>query len=368
MSENSLASKEKYDIIKSYAKRRHKKALNAVYSRLLNWAGLTWYPSAKEYRENNPVWLEETETAELFYILKDFRRIIGLKAQAKVGKGMLKRADAEGNTVDIEIDRPGIRGWQCGVCQMIDVQNEAICEVLPVLLTAYVYNFPDNILVHKFLEDNPFKGRNEYIYGAKYCQADLSAADEATGFAKLMFQMITYEDLAIINDIFINFNFSKFLPCSLKDTWAGPQIYLIPQGIKDDFISCTKEKYLSSRAWRKSSIGRHKLHSCEVAPAGFDFYYKDTFFGILGYFYTSICKFAKRKGSFFAKTPNPLFCWILANQTLHDCEGLKHIKQNCNQHTEKELLFFYDKVIRKAYDDAKPKRNPYAGRVDVGQS
>ena len=187
-----LANSKKHNIIKDYAINRYRSALSAVHTRLLKWAGLALNQSrCSEYREETPEWLDNT--AELFSILKDFRRVMGLKEQDRVVSGGLSKKGDDGSIIDISIDK-SIRNWQCGLCQMIDIHEDAVCEVLPVLLTAYVYNFPDNTLVHQFLERNPLnRGRKEditeYIYGvSRYPNPNL---DDAVGFELLMFEQAT---------------------------------------------------------------------------------------------------------------------------------------------------------------------------------
>lgn len=166
--ENFLVNDKKCDKIKDYTIKRYRSALSVTHTRLLKWAGLALNQSRRsEYREENPEWLDNT--AELFSILKDFHRVMGLKEQDRVVRGKLRKKDDDGTITDISIDK-SIRNWQCGLCQMIDIQEDAVCEVLPVLLTAYVHNFLDNTLVHQFLERNPLErgckeDAAEYIYG-----------------------------------------------------------------------------------------------------------------------------------------------------------------------------------------------------------
>lgn len=345
--ENFLANDKKCGIIKSQANERYRAALSAIHTRLLKWAGLASYQlRSSEYREENPEWLDNT--TELFSILKDFRRVMGLKEQDRVVSGKLSKKDDDGNAIDIAIDK-SIRNWQCGMCQMIDIQEDAVCEVLPVLLTAYVYNFPDNTFVHQFLERNPLeRGRKEdiaeYIYGVtRYPKPNL---DDATRFELLMFEQMT--DLAknreMIRQLSKYFRFMDFSPYFLKDEWAGPHIFILPKSIRADFVKNCKRRTYSSVDGSGSNA-----HKCGEPPAGFDFYNAQTLLKILGYFYASICKLAKREGTQFAGKPNPLFCWILANQAIHDNAELKQVWKNCNQYPEELLHRHYDKIIRAEY-------------------
>lgn len=345
--DNSLANEKKCDIIKVYANNRCRSALSAIHTRLLKWAGLALNQSRRsEYREENPEWLNNT--AELFSILKDFRRVMGLKEQDRVVSGKLSKKGDDGTITDISIDK-SIRNWQCGLCQMIDVQEDVVCEVLPVLLTAYVYNFPDNTLVHQFLERNPLdRGRKEdaaeYIYGVtRYPNPNL---DDAVGFERLMFEQTTDspENRKMIRQLSKCFSFTGFSPYPLKDNLAGPHIFLLPKSIRADFVKkCKRRKY--------ESVGGtvSYVHRCVEPPAGFDFYDARVLSKILGYFYASICKLAKREGTQFARKPNPLSCWILINQAIHDDVELEQIWKNCNQFPEEVLHRYYDKIIREGY-------------------
>lgn len=47
-----------------------------------------------------------------------------------------------------------LEGWECGLWQIVDLQVENICSLLPYLLTAYVYNFSDenSMFVSTFLK------------------------------------------------------------------------------------------------------------------------------------------------------------------------------------------------------------------------
>lgn len=342
-----LANGEKCDTIKIYANERYRVALSKIHTRLLKWAGLALNQSRRsEYREETPEWLNNT--AELFSTLKDFRRVMGLKEQDRVVSGKLSRKGNDGSIIDISIDK-SIRNWQCGLCQMIDIQEDAVCEVLPVLLTAYVYNFPDNTLVHQFLERNLLEWGckediTEYIYGVtRYPNPNL---DDAVGFELLMFEQATDspENRKMVSQLSKRFRFMDFSSYSLKDDLAGPHIFLLPKSIRADFVkNCKRRKY--------ESVGEtvSYVRKCVEPPAGFDFYNAQTLLRILGYFYSSICKFTKRNGTQFAGKPNPLFCWILVNQAIHDNVELEQIWKNCNQHPEEVLHRYCDEIIRAGY-------------------
>lgn len=303
-----------------------------------------------EYREETPEWLDNT--AELFSILKDFRRVMGLKEQDRVVSGKLSIKNNDGNIEDVPIDK-SIRNWQCGMCQMIDIREDAVCEVLPVLLTAYVYNFPENTLVHQFWERNPLeRGRKEditeYIYGVtRYPDPNL---DDAVDFDLLMFEQATDspENRKMIRQLAKCFRFMDFSTYSLEDEWAGPHIFILPKGIRTDFVKNCKWRTYSSA----DGSGSNK-HKCREAPAGFAFYDTQTLLKIMGYFYASICKLAKREGTQFAGKPNPLYCWILINQAIHNDAELEQIWKNCNQYPEEVLRRHYDKIIRAAYTQGK---------------
>lgn len=349
--DNSLDNQNSHDIIKdlvNIANEKYQEALAAVHSRLLEWAGLV-----KDRRHKwveAPKWL--VETAELYGILKDFRRLMGLKEQTQGVYGTLFRQANDG-TKKIVVNKPGIRNWQCGMCQMIDTQNTTICEVLPVLLTAYVYNFPDNDLVHQFLDRNPLERglekRDEYIYGVeRYPEPNL---DEATGFERLMFEQVIecHDDRDMIQQISKFFSFRNFSPYYVGGKKLDPVdlcIYFLPKEIKSDFIkNCTPKKSMGHNFISEESV---RVSFISV-PVGFSFYHYHTLLEIFGYFYTAISRCAKQKKSHFIERPNPLFCWILINRALRYNKELDLIKENCNKYSMQELKKIYDNHIREIY-------------------
>lgn len=358
---NSLANQEKYDIIENSAKKRYKEALEAVHSRLLKWAGLSSYQFRKsEYREKIPEWLnekkEEEKPAGLFNILISFRRVMGVKDQDQVGNGWLRIKDATGNITASLTNKPGIRNWQCGMYQMIDTQNKAICEVLPVLLTAYVYNFPDNDLVHHFLARNPLESglenREKYIYGVeRYPNPNLN---KAIGFERLMFEMATDcpEDRKMIEDISKLFRFRDFSSYLID---SGQTIFFLPNRIRSDFIkSCTRSYHYHGNNVKAF------LHKPVLVPQGFEFYDYRTLLEIFAYFYN----YAKKEESFFAKPSNPLFCWILINQEIRNSIEMDCIRKNCNTNSKQTLDEHYDNHIRELYIK-RPKKIKSEANFDV---
>lgn len=34
-----------------------------------------------------------------------------------------------------------LEGWECGLYQVLDIRQSEVCEMLPLLLTAYMYNY-----------------------------------------------------------------------------------------------------------------------------------------------------------------------------------------------------------------------------------
>ena len=113
MKNASLTNCEKYNKIKNLAHEKREAAKTAIENRLEIWAKAEWID----------------DTKAVFQIVKRFR------------KEYIQNDSHE---------RDWLENWECGMCQMIDIQDENVCSLLPYLLTAYVYNFPRNQFVSVF--------------------------------------------------------------------------------------------------------------------------------------------------------------------------------------------------------------------------
>lgn len=146
-----LNNQDYHNTIKSIAKEKRKSAQNAIYNRLERWA--------------NDEWIDDTE--DFFKILERFR-------------------EEYIHNYSREIDC--LENWECGLCQIIDLQDENVCALLPYLLTAYVYNFPRNKFVTGFLALAKISGIKEDL-------SFWSARTKDENYALLLKRDETGEDL-----------------------------------------------------------------------------------------------------------------------------------------------------------------------------
>lgn len=109
----------KYDIIKDFhsACDMRKAAIAAITRRLGRWSRGRWLDHTDLFAE----------------ILERFRREF---------------------IQDYALETNCLENWECGLGQIVDLQDDNICSLLPYLLTAYIYNFADKngSFVHNFLK------------------------------------------------------------------------------------------------------------------------------------------------------------------------------------------------------------------------
>lgn len=234
--ENQVDNRTKYDIIKNYAINRYRAAQKSIEDQLFRWAGIS--PGGfrkRQHRESNPKWTHETNA--MFDLLDSFNSFVDKTEQAG--------AD--------------ILNWQCGLCQMIDTHNEAVCEVLPVLLTTYLYAFAGNDFVNQFLgkinvEEYPYTGK-KVIYGAEKPPEDyMPGPNDDVGIGKLLFEYAIddKETRQELHSLVEFFDSQKLVSQSLKDNLIGMQLFIMPKAIKGKFKSGCSKKHSKFQGLKSS--------------------------------------------------------------------------------------------------------------------
>lgn len=128
-------------------------------------------------------------------------------------------------------------GWECGLYQILDIGREDICRILPVLLTAYCYNYARGIkFVQGFLKKgipaswkSPVPSKpNPYYTGIKQDIDDILVEE---GIGKLLCGAeINHQELKNYSKQF-SFPELKIVPLSSKPSYAPPifpEVYIIP--------------------------------------------------------------------------------------------------------------------------------------------
>lgn len=137
------------------------KAINVIFDRLTAWNAHSknWIPP------------DHGEAFETLY--QEFRRL-----QRRFPLGYVDK----------------LEGWECGLYQVLDIRNQEICEMLPLLLTAYMYNYVRKSIpfVQKFQKSGfPIKWKihpplapNAFYFGEKPDFDSCEITD--TGIGKLL--------------------------------------------------------------------------------------------------------------------------------------------------------------------------------------
>ena len=137
---------------------------NAIFERLMDW------------NSNSDNWLPADRYSAFATLYREFQRL-QLRSQ-----------------LDFYDE---LKGWECGLYQVLDISRREICEMLPILLTAYMYNYVRKKVpfVQRFLQtevpstwksDCNFLNPNPYFIG-KYPDENSSESVD-TGIGKLLFQ------------------------------------------------------------------------------------------------------------------------------------------------------------------------------------
>ena len=94
---------ENSDIIKNFYEN------NIIYERLMDWG-----------KDGKPHWISPVHSAAFVALYSGF-----YQHQKRFPLECYER----------------LAGWECGLYQVLDISREDICKVLPILLTAYSFNY-----------------------------------------------------------------------------------------------------------------------------------------------------------------------------------------------------------------------------------
>lgn len=266
-----------------------------------------------------------------------------------------------------------LTGWECGLCQMIDITNKDVCELLPFLLTAYIYNFPKNQFVSCYLEVLK-KRKKKYDYTDDwFCGLDIpefESDDEFQGIGKLLnLQMDdSKRDRNERENLIRRFRFPKTQRCGYKK--------IDPEHEKVVFSCNPGMTYIMPLTSNgKGGVKRQKyleeyLEGSLPAPdpsnpgpylfAAWNYYHipgteKYTLSFIINIFATwdSILfkhinhSDERQEKTFFACEPDFLKCWILLCDALNLDTEIEEIKNLCNKYSYSELQRNSREIITK---------------------
>ena len=127
-----------------------------------------------------------------------------------------------------------LKGWECGLYQVLDISRREICEMLPILLTAYMYNYVRKKVpfVQRFLQTEVpsawksncnFLNPNPYFIG-KYPDENSSESAD-TGIGKLLFQQcdVSEGELKRYANTFV---FPALQEVKLTTPWSDGTLYV----------------------------------------------------------------------------------------------------------------------------------------------
>ena len=128
--------------------------LSILKERLLSWG-----------RDQEHGWLPRETTETLRYLFQRFYYYYG----------------------KTKVSQMGLDGWECGLGQMLDVQNEKIVELLPYLLTAYMFNYRSTKYVSDFINKtmpSTWKAsfKDDYFFGVNEDKNFISKVEESSDF------------------------------------------------------------------------------------------------------------------------------------------------------------------------------------------
>lgn len=210
-------------------------------------------------------WLPSNHSDAFVSLYRDFYKL----QKASINNSLYKVQKHSSYELHDRLD-----GWECGLYQVLDISREDICKALPILLTAYCYNYARGIsFVQNFLQagipnswksQNPFKP-NLYYIGAEFdeefqgtdAEDDDRSAETQSGIDKLL---CGYErtDKQILGKYAKSFFFEKLeiVPTFAhlnKTTKIIDAEYIIPSRGKSVFL-----KSVHRRPWKNESEERVK--------------------------------------------------------------------------------------------------------------
>lgn len=242
-------------------------------------------------------------------------------------------------------------GWECGLCQMIDITNKNVCELLPFLLTAYIYNFPKNQFVSSYLKSLKENNKKYSYTDDWFCGLEIPEAEndnEFVGIGKLLNQQMrkserNKEQLSRLKD---RFHFPQTVhsfygrdesKLESSDSVNSKRYYIMPE------IEAEKQQKYLERYYKKvKKIAKGQLY----APMNRTFrntkYSLDfiidifaTWDEVLSEHFSNQNKNVERTS--FACAPDHLQSWILLCDELKLNFEIEEMKSLCNVCSDSEL-------------------------------
>lgn len=303
-------------------------ARSEICNRLFNWTGIDlqytdYTKSTPRLKRRESVWLPDNKA--VYEIIRKFNQDVGLVNQRNLG----------------------IRGWECGMCQMVDLSKRPVCKMLPFLLSAYLYNFPSNKFVQCYLKQAGIESAQKPFFSGIEKDDSIENEELMEGIEKLLRGKVA--NLARMRkEIFClmdRFCFPEIVTCEMSghrcNSFGERPTYLLPSNLANKFKRNTHTLIMDT------SDGPLKG---EAPPAGYDRYERWTIYDIFFALYVSISDCATKYPDYFAAKPDSVMCWILMTNALQDSKEIEEIESAVEVRSQDDLIEVYDKRIRELHD------------------
>ena len=323
----------RYETLYELADKECESARSEICKRMLSWTGIdpryanrTQSPLPSRLVRKESEWLSDTVAVQ--EIIRQFNRDTGLTNQQSLG----------------------IRGWECGMCQMVDLTKSSVCKVLPFILCAYLYNFPFNKFVQCYLKDvgigcareKFFSGieKDERIENRESVKIGKLLRGEVVNLARMCKDIFRLMDW---------FQFPEIIACEMfgymLNYFEERPTYLLPSNLAGKFKRNIHTLIMDTS---EGPLER------EAPPSGYERYEKWTIYGLFFGMYVSISNCADKWPDYFAAKPDPVMCWILITSALQDIGGKEWIKSEAATLPQDDLLKVVDERILELHDFLKP--------------
>lgn len=319
-----------YEMLYNLAVEEYQSAHSEILNRLFCWAGIDpqytdCTKSAKRLKRNESILLSDTTAVQA--IICQFHKDIGVKEQQDYG----------------------IRGWECGMCQILDLTKDSVCKILPFLLCAYLYNFPFNKFVQCYIREVGITKALEYSFSG------IENAEEAVGIGKLLRGEVT--NLARIRmDIFRladRFQFPEtvtYEPYADLLSYSGSKrTYILPSNLSVDKF---KRNCLITLPMTKGKIDYTVPWVAPVTAKGYERYRKWIIYTFFYVFYVGISNCAEEYPDHFAAKPDPALCWFLLTNDLQDNKWIEMTKSSVEALSYNDAVKAIDIGIRERLNPA----------------
>lgn len=330
-------------------------ALSEISIRLFNWAGLDpetgLTKGATKRKKHECIWLSEKDTEPLQKFIREFNKSLSRKDQGDLG----------------------IRGWECGICQMFDFTKSSVCKTFPYLFSAYMYNFPSNSnkFVHHYIEKNGIS--KEKFFSGIEKEVDINGEELGTSVGignllrskvpnskKMCEQLIQFVDC---------FKFPKVIAIKLltpfPNLFSEQPTYFLPVEHAEEFkrncelhpIMVRNELAVAALPYEKKMRKKEEEEEekwkyflkVEYPPSGYGLYEKWGFYDLFCNLYLITSALAEKWPDHFAEKPDPVLCWILLISAFNDSKHLKMMEFDLESLSKDELKKATDEMIRDLY-------------------